>query len=115
VLTNLFIAVVFGLAIRLGPFLGLPLYDPLSPHPFYTITFLIVLVNLALAIFNLVPIPPLDGSKILFSFLPYSFYRTMVFLEQYSLILLLIFVIFFANYLSPIMAHAFTFITGLAF
>ena len=63
---NFFIAIVFGSVLRFGPDLfGLTL----SPN-FYFITSAIVVVNLALGIFNLVPIPPLDGSKILFSLFP---------------------------------------------
>jgi Zn-dependent protease len=72
-----------------------------------------VLVNLALGIFNLVPIPPLDGSKILFSLLPYSFSRAIAFFEQYAIILLLVFIIFFADYLYPILAFTFHLLTGL--
>ena len=73
------------------------------------------MINLALGIFNLVPIPPLDGSKILFSLLPDSFSKAVMFFEQYSLILLLLFIVFFAEYLAPILAFLFTLTTGLAF
>ena len=62
VLANFFIAIIFGIIIRVS--FGMAL-----PDGFYFITSAIVIVNLALGIFNLVPIPPLDGSKILFSFL----------------------------------------------
>ncbi len=108
VLANFFIAIVFGLIIRFTIDLGLP-------KGFYVITTMIVITNLALGIFNLVPIPPLDGSKILFSLLPGSFYKILIFLEQYAFVLLLIFIIFFSNYLYPIMAFLFHLITGLAF
>ncbi len=49
-------------------------------------------LNILLAIFNLIPIPPLDGSKILMSFLPDSYlgyYRTI---EQYAPLILLLLV-----------------------
>lgn len=110
VLSNLMIAVVFGIIIRLasGSAFGLAL-----PPSFYFITSAIVIVNLALAIFNLVPIPPLDGSKILFSFLPESAFSFILTLEQYSLVLLLIFIFFFSDYLYPILAFLFNLITGL--
>ena len=50
-----------------------------------------VLINLVLMLFNLVPIPPLDGSKVLFAFLPpQTAWRWRPVLEQYGLILLLL-------------------------
>ncbi|MDP2788874.1 MAG: site-2 protease family protein [bacterium] len=107
VLSNLLIAVLFGLLFRLSPFLN-------PPSGFYTIVPSIILINLALAIFNLVPIPPLDGSKILFSFLPQSLFKLVLFIEQYSLILLIIFIVFFSDYLYPILAYAFKLIAGLS-
>ncbi|MDD3662890.1 MAG: site-2 protease family protein, partial [Candidatus Pacebacteria bacterium] len=69
ILANLAIAILFGLLIRLAVSLGIPEYTASSMvvHPFYKITTIIVLMNLVLALFNLIPIPPLDGSKILFS------------------------------------------------
>jgi Zn-dependent protease len=108
VLANILIAVIFGTIIRFSG--GFALSDS-----FYFITSTIVLVNLALAVFNLVPIPPLDGSKILFSLLPASFYEVMDFIEQYGFILLIIFIIYFSDILYPILAYSFRLVTGLAF
>jgi Zn-dependent protease len=107
VLSNFCIAVLFGAVIRFSSGYTLP-------ANFYFITSIIVIVNLALGIFNLVPIPPLDGSKILFSLSPYSFRGVIAFLERYSLILLLVFIIFFAEYLSPLLAYLFYLLTGLS-
>ena len=107
VLANFSIAIIFGVIIRLSASYTLPV-------GFYFITSAIVIVNLALGIFNLVPIPPLDGSKILFSFLPESAFSFILAYEQYSLILLLVFIIFFSDYLYPILAFLFHLITGLA-
>jgi Zn-dependent protease len=45
-------------------------------------------MSIGLAIFNLLPIPPLDGSKILFSLLPENAYRTVLRFERYSSLLL---------------------------
>lgn len=108
VLANFSIAIIFGVIIRLTSSLSLP-------EGFYFITSIIVLINLALGIFNLVPIPPLDGSKILFSFLPYSYSSLIFKFEQYSLILLLVFIVFFSSYLAPVLAFLFHFLTGIAF
>ena len=107
VFSNFIIAIVFGIIIRLTSNMAL------SPG-FYVITSVIVVVNLALAIFNLVPIPPLDGSKIFFSLFPESVSLKIFHYEQYSFILLLIFIVFFSDYLYPILAFLFHLITGLA-
>ena len=107
VFANFIIAIIFGIIIRLTFGMGLQ-------TGFYTITSEIVVVNLALAIFNLVPIPPLDGSRILFSFFPESIAMKIFRYEQYSLILLLIFILFFSGYLYPILAFLFHLLTGLA-
>jgi Zn-dependent protease len=51
--------------------------------------YLFVQINLLLMVFNLIPIPPLDGSKVLFAFLdPRTAYRVRPVLEQYGLIIL---------------------------
>jgi Zn-dependent protease len=107
ILANFFIALVFGLIVRFSGGFGLS-------ANFYFITSAIVIVNLALGIFNLVPIPPLDGSKILFSLFPESVADKIFAFERYSLIFLLVFIVFFADYLYPILAFLFHLITGLA-
>ncbi len=106
VLSNFFVAAIFGIIIRFSSNFTLP-------ASFYFITSAIVIINLALGIFNLVPIPPLDGSKILFSFLPESAFSFILVYEQYSLILLLVFIVFFAEYLFPILSFLFQLATGL--
>lgn len=110
VLANFSLAIFFGLIIRLSLHLSISL-----PPGFYSIVPLIVMVNIALGLFNLVPIPPLDGSKILFAFLPRSFDNSVYFLERYSFVALIIFIVYFSHYLAPIMAFLFHLITGLAF
>jgi len=107
VCANLFIATFFGLLLRFT-------YGLAMPAGYDFILYSIVVVNLALAIFNLVPIPPLDGSKILFTLLPSRFDEIVRSIEQYSLILLIIFIFFFSEYLSPILTFLFSLITGLS-
>ena len=113
VLANFLIAILFGLFIRLAPFFGLPSYQAFSPHPFYQITSIIVALNIMLAIFNLIPIPPLDGSKIFLNLLPRSFDQIINFIERYSLILIIVFIMFFSNLLYPVLEFIFHIITGL--
>ena len=57
---------------------------------YYLAVFFVTTVNLSigLAVFNLVPIPPLDGSKILFSVLPPAWYAKLMRYERYGMILL---------------------------
>ncbi len=106
VLANFLIAVIFGLVLRFT----LPLY---MPEGFYFIVSTIVLVNLALGIFNLVPIPPLDGSKILFALLPWQAQRYFDQIQRYSLVFLLIFIMFFSQHLIPILSSIYSLITGI--
>jgi len=62
---NVFIAIVFAVLVRLSEVLQLS-------ETFVQLSIGIIMLNIFLAIFNLMPIPPLDGSKILPRLLPYS-------------------------------------------
>ena len=64
-----------------------------------------LIMNVSLAVFNLLPFPPLDGSKILETFLPASAQPILTLMEQYGFIILmmLIYVGFFGAILRPIM------------
>ena len=53
---------------------------------FMQISAMIILINLVLALFNLMPIPPLDGSKILFALIPQKHYRFRESLESRNFI-----------------------------
>lgn len=48
----------------------------------------LVILNCGLAVFNLFPIPPLDGSKVLAAFLPLRLYRLLMKVERYGMIVL---------------------------
>ena len=54
----------------------------------------IALINIGLGIFNLIPIPPLDGSKVLFAILPAKSYFGYMRYEQFGMIMLLMFIWF---------------------
>ncbi len=105
-LSNLAIAGFFSLIIRLNG-----TFFVLSQKPLDLLR-LVVLINLVLPIFNLIPIPPLDGSRILFFFLPARFERLRAFLERYSLFLLLIIILFLWNYVAVIVGLVFRLFTG---
>ena len=108
-LANILMAIIFGLIVRFGAANGFIV------GAFLEIIILIVFINIILAIFNLVPIPPLDGSKVLFAFLPYRWRSLQIFLEQYGFLLLLIFILFFWSIILPVVFGLFRLITGLVF
>ncbi len=108
-LANITIALFFGLLIRIGAQFAV------LPAAFFEIASLVVFINLLLAIFNLVPIPPLDGSKILFAVLPYKWIEIQHFMERYGFVLLLFVIFFFFRYILPIVFFFFKLITGISF
>ncbi|OHA32118.1 MAG: hypothetical protein A2928_01395 [Candidatus Taylorbacteria bacterium RIFCSPLOWO2_01_FULL_45_15b] len=105
-LSNIAIALLFGLIIRFG--------DGILSPTLILLMSVVVFINLILAIFNLVPIPPLDGSKILFAFLPYNMSRFRQAMEGYSLILFFVFIFFLWKFLTPVIWGLFSLITGVS-
>lgn len=109
-LSNFLLALAFGIFIRL--IIHFQMAALLNLIPFFDF---IVLINLMLGVFNLVPIPPLDGSKVLFSLLPASAGGIMFFLERYGMFILLAFIFFGFQYLVPIISWLHYFIVGTGF
>ena len=107
VFVNFLLALIFGLLIRFAD--GLPL-------SFLAIAKTIVLLNIILGVFNLLPIPPLDGSKVLLALFPRTFYPVMEFAERNMILVLLGFLILLPFLLGPIVgtisSYLFTFFTG---
>jgi len=105
-LTNLFIAIILGLCVRL-----------FNPSVFTGFLSIVVYVNVLLAIFNLVPLPPLDGSKILFAILPetHAWEKFKIQIERYGMILVFVFIFFFWNLISPLISNVYQIIVGQAF
>ncbi len=104
-LSNIGLAVVFGLTLR---FVGS------TSVGFVSITAAIVYVNILLAVFNLMPIPPLDGSKLLFALFPEKIYKLRSFFERYGLFLVLFFILFVWQLIAPVISILFAFLTGLS-
>ncbi len=105
IVANTLMAVVFGLVIRFLPSLPTNSYIALA---------IIVQLNLLLAVFNIIPVPPLDGSKVLFTLLPDKYLRFKIWAEQNSTILLLILlaIILFTGILGWVISGLFSLITG---
>lgn len=85
-LSNFLIGVIFALCTRFFHF------------PFSNFFSLISVYNFAWAIFNLLPLPPFDGSHILFQLLPERFSQIKFFLIQYHLLILIFFLLFFLDF-----------------
>lgn len=103
--TNFLLAVIFGLLIR---FVTLP-------QSLILLFSIIAVYNFAWAIFNLIPIPPLDGSHILFTFLGNRFSGFRILLQRYSLFILLLFVFFGLDMVFKGASFLYILVTGVPF
>ena len=108
-LTNLAIAVVLGLLIRFfgGYVVALDVISPI----FLEFLGLIVYINIFLALFNLIPFPPLDGSKIIMNLFP-KFWR---YFEQIGFLGIFIALFFAFFFISPIAQFVFRIIVARSF
>jgi len=86
---NLFLLIFFGLTAKL--LVGAGILDP--SNMLYIFMEMIVILNAVWMTFNLIPLPPLDGSKILFAILPSRFEHWKIFLETRGSFLLLALII----------------------
>lgn len=80
--------------------------------PFGVFLLSVILINVILAVFNLVPIPPLDGSKILFNFLPARLNYIRRSLERYGFLVLLFFIFFAIELIQPVIFGLFQLFSG---
>lgn len=67
----------------------------------YQVFYISEAINIGLMVFNLIPIPPLDGSKILLEFLPYRYREYFYRVERYSFIILIL--LCYSGFLNPIL------------
>ncbi|MBL7045053.1 MAG: site-2 protease family protein [Parcubacteria group bacterium] len=115
--SNFIVAIVFGLLMRFGIAFGF------ATVPFIQIAGIIVFVNIMLGVFNLIPVYPLDGSKVLAGVLPYNagqaYRRFQDSMARYGLIAMFGFIFIFILILGPIFVRLvsliFSLITGLPF
>lgn len=102
---NFAVALFFGLALRFFPAIS-------AVSGLDLIFSYIVYINLLLAIFNLLPVPPLDGSHILFTFLPQGLENLKIFLSQFGLFILLFIIFFLFNWVVLLINWIFSLIVG---
>lgn len=102
--TNIIVAVLAAVVIRVfHP-------DP-SGITWYLINFM-VQINIVLAVFNLMPIPPLDGHWLLMRFLPARWERLKIALYQYQWILIMLFIFFIFPLFFPLLEGLTKLLTG---
>lgn len=96
-LTNLLLAFIFGMLVRFSAELGLS-------AAFIEIAHFVVLINVLLALFNSLPIPPLDGSKIIMPFLPltlrYKYQSLAVAIDRMGIFAFFLIIFVFLSVLS---------------
>ncbi len=108
IIANLLMAIVFGLVFRAGYWFNF------ANDSFAYIVSVVILANIGLAFFNLLPVPPLDGSKILFSILPqkYRGIREMLEGNGFFLVFILVVILWKFDFISPLMSGLYTILTG---
>jgi Zn-dependent protease len=86
----------------------------LITKPLFSMTLISIMINVALAIFNLIPIPPLDGSKILMGLLPPAQAASYAKLEPYGFIILILLIMTnsFEFFLFPLIRGAISIFLG---
>ncbi len=107
--SNFLLAIIFAIFTRILLAAGPATATTANLYVFF---YLIIQVNVALAVFNLLPIPPLDGSGVFFSFLPASFAPVEQTLRRYGFIILILLVSSGVSFLNPLITHIHTFLVG---
>jgi Zn-dependent protease len=111
-LSALVVAIVCGIVVRLyRPAVFYILGRSMSSAGMVIVN--LMTLNIGLGIFNLIPIPPLDGSRVLSTFLPVSALRGYYFLERWGIIIILIlsYAGIIGRIMDPLFGMALTFLT----
>jgi Zn-dependent protease len=103
-ISNFLIAFVFAMYFR-------SLLSPDSPNG--QLALLIIMVNITLGVFNMMPIPPLDGFKVFTGLLPYNLRYVKDYIEKHMLIFIIVFIFGFSFILDPVVFWMFKLLTGI--
>lgn len=106
--SNIVVALCFGLAVRFSAPAAVTEFSLL----FLSFMALIAYANVLLAVFNLLPIPPLDGSKVLLALIPDRYWEFKEQFERYGIYLLIAFIVFGVSVISPVIFSVFSWIVG---
>ena len=91
-LTNLFLAIVAGLLLRISA--------PGSDGVLFNILLTFIIVNISFFVFNMIPFPPLDGSRLLYAIAPDPVRDVMERIEAMGFVAVIFFMILFYTFLS---------------
>lgn len=89
-MSNLLLALIGSILLGIFSRFAFGSFNVTFAETFYSLMIQLIILNVSLAIFNLIPIPPLDGSKIFSSLLPSRYYFKLMQYERYSFIILLL-------------------------
>lgn len=105
ILANLLIATIAFIVIKVLLMMGYFHTDAGLQEPVALLLDNMLSMNISLAVFNLLPFPPLDGSKVLETFLPDSLQPILAVLEQYGFLILIVLMYMgvFGAIINPIM------------
>jgi Zn-dependent protease len=108
--SNLLLAVVAAAALRLVPVTPVTLGEPNVSAPIASLLMQLCTINVLLAVFNMIPIPPLDGGNVLAGLLPRALAEPFISLRQYGFLLL--YLLMYTGVLTSIVVPPLRFITS---